>query len=72
MNLYKKFLQLLPQRPRQIGTVTSVAGGVARITMLGGGETTAVGEATAGEKVYFRDGAIEGPAPNLPVDNIEV
>lgn len=72
MNLYKRFLDLLPKRPRQIGTVTSISNGTARITTLGGGVAMAVGEATVGQRVYFRDGAIEGPAPNLPVDNIEV
>lgn len=72
MNLYKRFLDLLPQRPRQIGTVTSVYAGVAQIELLGGATTTAVGDAAQGQQVFIRDGAIEGPAPNLPVDNIEV
>ncbi len=72
MNPYKRLLNLLPQRPRQVGEVTSITDGVATIVSLGGGISTAVGEATVGDKVFFRDGAIEGPAPDLPVDNIEV
>lgn len=72
MNLYKRLVNLLPQRPLQIGTVLFIEDGVATIETLGGGESTARGEAQVGTKVFFRDGAIEGPAPDLPVDNIEV
>lgn len=72
MNLYKRFINLLPQRPLQTGTVTAYSGGVATITLLGGGIVTARGDASVGQKVFFRDGAIEGDAPDLPVDNIEI
>lgn len=71
-NLYARFISLLPQRPLLIGTVDSVTNGVAQVTMPGGGTMAARGEATVGSKVFVRDGVIEGSAPNLPTEIIEV
>lgn len=71
-NLYSRLIALLPQRPLLVGTVTGVIDGVAFIEMPGGGVETARGMAATGQRVYFRDGNIEGPAPNLPVEIIEV
>lgn len=64
-NPYRQFLDLMPKRPLQVGTVSAVAGGVATITLPGGGVLQARGEATAGQRVFVRDGVIEGEAPNL-------
>jgi hypothetical protein len=72
MNPYKRLLSLLPQYPVQVGTVVAVVNDVARIEMPGGGFDSARGEATVGQRVYFRDGNIEGVAPTLPVELIEV
>lgn len=72
-NPYAALMALLPDRPLLIGTVSSVADGVCTITVPGGGITTARGDLYAvGDKVFFRDGAIEGTAPDLPVEIIEV
>ena len=72
MNPYKRLLTLLPQYPVQVGTVASITNGVARIEMPGGGFDSARGTATVGQRVYFRDGQIQGVAPTLPVELIEV
>ncbi len=72
MNLFKQFIDLLPQRPLQVGTVTAVTNGVCTITVPGGGIDTARGSATVGQRVFFRDGAVEGAAPDLPLVQIEV
>lgn len=72
MNLFKRFRDLIPTPPLLIGTVVDYAGGIATIEELGGGRSQARGEATVGDRVFFRAGAIEGPAPNLPVENIEL
>lgn len=71
-NLYTALLGLLPGRPLQVGTVTAVAGGVATIALPGGGTGQARGDTTVGSKVFFRDGVIEGPAPTLTVELIDV
>lgn len=71
-NPYKRLLDLLPQRPLLVGQVIDYADGVATIQEPGGGISNARGEATIGDDVFFRDGAIEGPAPSLPDEIIEV
>lgn len=65
MNLFKQFLDLLPPRPLEVGTVQSVSAGVATIQLPGGGVLQARGSATQGQRVFVRDGVIEGPAPTL-------
>jgi hypothetical protein len=72
VNPYARLLNLLPQRPLLVGQVTAFADGVATIELPGGGISTARGDTTVGARVFFRDGAIEGPAPDLPVEVIEV
>ena len=71
-NLYKALLGLLPGRPLQVGTVAAIAGGVATIALPGGGTGQARGNAAVGDRVFFRDGVIEGPAPALTVVLIDV
>jgi len=71
-NPYAALLALLPNSPLQIGTVLDISNGVATIQLDGGGLTTARGDATTGDKVFFRDGAIEGTAPDLPLEVIDV
>ena len=64
-NYYKRLIDLLPARPLLVGTVTAVAGGVATIQLPDGGTMQARGAAAIADRVFFRDGAIEGPAPVL-------
>ena len=64
-NPYRVFMDLLPARPLQVGTVAAVDGDVATITMPGGGTLQARGQATVGPRVFVRDGVIEGEAPTL-------
>lgn len=64
-NPFRQFLDLLPKRPRLVGTVTAVDGDVATITLPGGGRTQALGQATVDQRVFVRDGVIEGEAPTL-------
>lgn len=71
-NPYKLLRDLLPEAPLQVGTVRAVADGVARIELPGGGLLQARGVATVDQRVFVRDGLIEGPAPDLPVEIIEV
>lgn len=71
-NPFKRLLALLPNPPLQVGEVIQYADGVATIEVPGGGIAQARGETTVGAKVFFRDGSIEGPAPDLPVEVIEI
>ncbi len=71
-NLWKAFSDLAARPPLQVATVLSVSGGIARVQFPGGGELLARGEAQVGEKVFVRDGVIEGAAPSLPLFQIEI
>jgi hypothetical protein len=71
-NLFTRFLKLLPQAPLRVGDVVAVDNGVATIEEPGGAQSTARGDVTLGDRVFFRDGAIEGPAPNLTLVEIDV
>ena len=71
-NPYRQFLDLMPARPLQVGTVTAVATGTATVQLPGGGVLQVRGDAAVGAKVFVRDGAIEGDAPGLPIELIEI
>ena len=45
--------------------MTAVDGDTATITLPGGGVLQARGQATVGQRVFVRDGVIEGEAPAL-------
>lgn len=64
-NAYRAFRELIPDDPLLVGDVTAVAGGVATITLPGGGTVQGRGEATVGQRVFIKGGAIQGPAPTL-------
>ena len=66
------FQALLPARPLQVGTVIAVTGETATVELPGGGRLQARGQATVGARVFVRDGAIEGGAPNLTYVEAEV
>ncbi len=73
LNPYKRLIELLPQYPRLIGTVIAVDGGEVLLEQMNGGTVRAVGDGlTIGDKVFFRNGAVEGPAPDLPEVDIEL
>ena len=71
-NLYEQFRQLIPDPPLQAGTVVSVGNGVATVALPGGGLIRARGNATVGQTVFVRDEVIEGIAPSLPLELIDI
>lgn len=71
-NLYRRLRGLFPDAPLQVGDVISVSNGTAVIELPGGARVNARGTATAGQRVFFRDGVIEGQAPDLTLVEIEV
>jgi hypothetical protein len=75
-NLYEQFRQLIPDAPLQTGTVTSVSAGSGSgsvtVALPGGGLVKARGQASVGQRVFVRDNAIEGIAPNLPLEIIDI
>ena len=71
-NLYRQFLDLMPDRSLQVGDVTAITDGLAVVQLPGGGQLRARGAATVGQRVFVRDGVIEGLAPALPIEILEV
>ena len=71
-NLYKQFMDLQSPKSLEVGTVAFVINGVATIDLPGGGQLQARGAAQAGQRVFVRDGLIEGEAPNLTYTQGEV
>lgn len=72
-NIYRALLDLLPAAPLLVGTVTAINADDTRTVQLpGGGTVRARGEAAPNDRVFLRDGLIEGPAPTLPFLTIDV
>ena len=71
-NLYTLFKRLLPQAPLQAGTALSSSDGSTEVELPNGQRLLVRGGATVGDQVFLRDGVIEGSAPSLPVEFIEV
>ena len=71
-NLYRRLRTLLPDAPLVVGSVVSVTASGATVQLPDGSQIAARGGALLGQKVFVRDGLIEGPAPSLPTVLIEV
>lgn len=70
-NFYKKFIGLIPVESVLVGDVVAHDGVVATVELPGGGVVLARGEATVGQRVFVRAGAIDGLAPSLPYFEVE-
>ena len=71
-NLYEQFRQLIPDPLLLAGTVVGVGSGVVTVALPGGGLIRARGNATVGQTVFVRDEVIEGIAPSLPLELIDI
>jgi hypothetical protein len=71
-NLYEQFRQLIPEPPLQAGTVVDSGSGAVTVALPGGGLIKARGNAAVGQKVFVRDDVIEGIAPSLTLEIIEI
>ena len=72
INHYRRLLSLLPDPPSDVGTVTGLAAGGVTVELLNGATANVRGSAAIGDLVYLRDGVIVGPAPLIPMVEIEV
>ena len=71
-NVYRQFLDLMPQRPLQVATVVATSGDTSTVEMPGGGRAQVRGAAAVDAQVFVRDGVIEALAPALTLVQIEV
>lgn len=68
----RRLQDLVASPPLEVGDVSAVADGIATLTLVGGGVVHARGAATVGQRVYVRGQVIEGVAPVLPTELVEV
>lgn len=71
-NLWRRLKDLLPGDPLLIGDVVAVDTYSASVMLPDGSLVTVRGDAQIGQKVFIRAGVIEGMAPALPIEVIEV
>lgn len=71
-NPYKLLKDLLPDPSLEVGEVIVVINGTATVQLPGGGLVQARGSAAVGAQVFVRNGLIEGTAPSLTVEIIDV
>lgn len=74
-NLYRALRELLPEAPLQVATVTAIhpATGESTVTWPGGSQQRVRGvDVAVGANAFVRNGVIEGAAPALTAEVIEV
>jgi len=71
-NFYTLLKAILPDAPLLVGVVQSVDVGGCHVLLPGGVSIFARGVAQFGDSVFVRDGLIEGQAPSLSVETIDV
>jgi hypothetical protein len=71
-NLFNSLKRLLPSAPLLVGEVLTSSGGITTIELPGGAILTVRGSATVGTNVFVRDNVVEGPAPGLATEVIDV
>lgn len=74
-NLYRALRELIPDAPLQVATVSSIdyAAGSSVITWPGGTEQTVRGTTVSiNSRAFVRGGVIDGAAPDLINETIEV
>ena len=74
-NFWRKFSDLLPKTPRNIGTVISVLGGDKYLVQLIGGgvvQVTSPSEYVVTDRVFIVNMKIDSKAPNLTPVTIEI
>lgn len=71
-NLYRAFLDLMPAPALLVGDVVAYDDGVATVELPDGSIVQARGSAAVDDRVFVRNGLIEGPAPDLSVETIEI
>ena len=71
MNSFNRLLKLIPGQPIDTGEVIAVSADGVTVQLLTGEQIRVRGTATVGDHIYIRAGAVDGPAPNLPGQDVE-
>lgn len=71
-NLWRQFADLLPESPLLIGTVQAMHTDQSlTVVLLDGGQVRVTGVMAVGQRVFVRAGEVVGPAPTLPIVDID-
>lgn len=65
LNLIAQFRAIFPDPLLEVGTVVAIDNGMATVELAGGGRIPARGIAGVTDRVWVRNGVIEGSAPTL-------
>jgi hypothetical protein len=66
-NLFARLRKITSGPALQVGVVQSVAAGAVVVQLPDGSQVQVRGAASVADVVFIRGGAIEGPAPSLPL-----
>lgn len=69
---FRRLQDLVASPALDVGDVVSLDDGILTIDLIGGGHVLARGTAGVGDRVFVRGGVVEGPAPALPMELIDV
>lgn len=72
LNPFRRLQGVFPDPPLLIGDVVALVDGAVVVEEPGGGRSNVRGAASVGDRVFFCNGTIQGPAPNLPIDSIDL
>lgn len=71
-NPYQQLRALFPNPPLQVGVVEYASLGSLTMLLDGGSRVVIRGEGLVGERLFFRDGVVEGKAPSLPYTTFDI
>ena len=72
-NVYRALRELLPEPPLLVATVAASYTNETLVTFPGGAQQRVRGSGfSVGSKVFIRNGVIEGQAPSLTVETVDV
>lgn len=71
-NLYRTLRGVVNSAPVVAGVVVAADGTQVKVELPDGGILVAVGTATGGQRVYVRDGFVQGVAPDLDIVEITI
>jgi hypothetical protein len=72
-NLWREFRTLLPGSPLLLGTIDlQHSDNTVTVRLLGGAVLRVTGSGSVGSRVFIHDKKIIGPAPSLPLIDIDI
>lgn len=71
-NLLSMFNSLIPSTPLTVGQIVASGGDTHQVTLIDGSKVVAMGKGQVGDLVFMRGGTIQGTAPSLTLENIEI